>query len=135
MRAYAARRLLLIIPTLFVLTILVFLLVRFIPGDVIGSIEGRMFYEGGQTADIGLDREAVERMLATGRASLRAVRYCWIRVLPTPDWMTRDPRFHLLQPCYLGDSLFGDLTVRQSIVASLPVTIEGGLIVNSYSGG
>ena len=35
MRAYIIRRLLLIIPTLFILTILVFLSVRFIPGDVI----------------------------------------------------------------------------------------------------
>ena len=31
MRAYVIRRLLLVIPTLFILTILVFLLVRFIP--------------------------------------------------------------------------------------------------------
>ena len=35
MRAYVIRRLLLIIPTLFILTILVFLTVRFIPGDAI----------------------------------------------------------------------------------------------------
>ena len=35
MRAYLMRRLLLIIPTLFILTIVVFLSVRFIPGDVI----------------------------------------------------------------------------------------------------
>ena len=35
MRAYIIRRLLLIIPTLFILTILVFLAVRFIPGDAI----------------------------------------------------------------------------------------------------
>ena len=35
MRAYLIRRLLLIIPTLFILSILVFLLVRFIPGDAI----------------------------------------------------------------------------------------------------
>ena len=35
MRAYIIRRLLLIIPTLFILTILVFLSLRFIPGDVI----------------------------------------------------------------------------------------------------
>ena len=70
MRAYAIRRLLLIIPTLFILTILVFLLVRFIPGDVIDVIEGRMVFEGG---NVELDREAVERMLGLGRASVRAV--------------------------------------------------------------
>ena len=35
MRAYIIRRLLLLIPTLFMLTLLVFLAVRFIPGDII----------------------------------------------------------------------------------------------------
>ena len=39
MTAYVVRRLLLIIPTLFILTILVFLLVRFLPGNVIDLIE------------------------------------------------------------------------------------------------
>ena len=38
MRAYIIRRLLLIIPTLFILSILVFLSVRFIPGDVIDAM-------------------------------------------------------------------------------------------------
>ena len=37
MRAYIIRRVSLIIPTLFLLTILVFLSVRFIPGDVIDA--------------------------------------------------------------------------------------------------
>ena len=35
MYAYITRRLLLIIPTIFLVTIIVFFLVRFIPGDVI----------------------------------------------------------------------------------------------------
>ena len=80
MRAYAIRRLLLIIPTLFILTILVFLLVRFIPGDVIDVIEGRMVFEGG---NVELDREAVERML--GLDVPVYVQYGrWMGVLPTP---------------------------------------------------
>jgi len=35
MRAYVIRRILLLIPTFFLLTILVFLSVRFIPGDAV----------------------------------------------------------------------------------------------------
>ena len=35
MRAYVIRRVLLVIPTLFIVTLLVFLSVRFIPGDII----------------------------------------------------------------------------------------------------
>ena len=41
MRAYIIRRLLLIIPTLFILSILVFLSVRFIPGDAIDAMAAR----------------------------------------------------------------------------------------------
>ena len=40
MRAHVIRRLLLVIPTLFILSILIFLSVRFIPGDVIGGTSG-----------------------------------------------------------------------------------------------
>ena len=42
MRAYIIRRLLLAIPTLFILTILVFLAVRFLPGDVVDAMVLRM---------------------------------------------------------------------------------------------
>ena len=41
MRAYIIRRLLLVIPTLFIMSVLVFLSVRFIPGDVIDIMAGR----------------------------------------------------------------------------------------------
>ena len=58
MRAYIIRRLLLIIPTLFILTILVFLSVRFIPGDVIDAMAGSI-----DSMQSDLDREAVERIL------------------------------------------------------------------------
>ena len=60
MRAYIIRRLLLIIPTLFILSILVFLSVRFIPGDVIDLMVIRM-QQDGQSGHI--DREALERYL------------------------------------------------------------------------
>ena len=124
MRAYAIRRLLLIIPTLFILTILVFLLVRFIPGDVIDVIEGRMVFEGG---NVELDREAVERML--GLDVPVYVQYGrWMGVLPTPHWITGESRFNGLLQGTLGDSLFGGLTVLERIIGNLPVTIELGLI-------
>ena len=46
MRAYIIRRLLLIIPTLFILTMIVFLSVRFIPGDIIDYIDASMQDQG-----------------------------------------------------------------------------------------
>ena len=60
MRAYIIRRLFLMIPTLFILTILVFLSLRFIPGDVIDIMQARMESDEMMTA---LDREAMERLL------------------------------------------------------------------------
>ena len=42
MRAYVIRRVLLVIPTLFILSILVFLSVRFIPGDVVDAMVGQL---------------------------------------------------------------------------------------------
>ena len=59
MKSYIIRRLLLILPTLFILSILVFLSVRFIPGDVVDAMMGRM-----ERQTMGsLDRAAVERRL------------------------------------------------------------------------
>ena len=58
MRAYIIRRLLLIIPTLFLLSVLVFFSVRFIPGDVIDAMLGRMEQQIGN-----VDREILERKL------------------------------------------------------------------------
>ena len=58
MRAYIIRRILLMIPTLFLLTIVVFLSVRFIPGDVIDVMVGRM-----DQSATNIDREALEHLL------------------------------------------------------------------------
>ena len=126
MRAYIIRRLLLIIPTLFILTILVFLSVRFLPGDVIDRIEAKM--EGfGSTINIEIDREVLERIL--GLDVPVHVQYGrWIGVLPTPDWVTGESHFKGLLQGTLGDSLFVGFAVEERIIASLPVTIELGVM-------
>ncbi len=124
MRAYIIRRLLLIIPTLFILSILVFLSVRFIPGDVIDVMESEAaVYRAG-----GRDREPLERML--GLDVPVHVQYGrWIGVLPTPDWRTGESHFTGLLQGSLGRSLVsGRLPVERKIVGRLPVTIELGLL-------
>ena len=60
MRAYLIRRLLLTIPTLIILSMLVFLSVRFIPGDIVDVLLQEMMLTG-SIQDV--DREAVERRL------------------------------------------------------------------------
>ena len=125
MRAYVIRRLLLVIPTLFILTIIVFLSVRFIPGDVIDKLEAQI--QRSQPA-MTIDREAVERML--GLDVPVYVQYGrWIGVLPTPDWVTGESHFKGLLQGNLGHSMIrGKVAVDELIIGRLPVTIELGLM-------
>ena len=107
MRAYIIRRLLLIIPTLFILTILVFLSVRFIPGDIIDVMVGRIQYQ----VMGGIDREALERRL--GLDVPVYVQYGrWIG----------DIFLH----GSLGESLLGRFSVEDRILGRLPVTMQLG---------
>ena len=123
MRAYLIRRLLLIIPTLFLLSILIFLSVRFIPGDVIDAMAGSI-----DSMQSDLDREAVERIL--GLDVPVYVQYGrWIGVLPTPDWITKESHFNGILQGTLGESLHGGvMTIEEAIIAKLPVTIELGVL-------
>ena len=123
MRAYIIRRLLLIIPTLFILSILVFLSVRFLPGDVIDAMLGKPEFIG-----LELDREAVERVL--GLDVPAHVQYGrWIGVLPTPDWVTGESHLKGILQGSLGHSLFGDhMPVEERIIGRLPVTVELGVM-------
>ena len=127
MSAYIIRRLLLIIPTLSILTIMVFLAVRFIPGDVIDVMVARMIEQGADGAEI--DREALERRL--GLDVPVHVQYGrWIGVLPTRDFITGESRFQegLLQGA-LGQSLWGaHFSVEEKIIGRLPVTIQLGVM-------
>ncbi len=107
MRAYIIRRLLLVIPTLFILSILVFLAVRFIPGDVIDVMVAKMDWDG------DIDREALERML--GLDVPVYVQY--------GRWMG-----DILRHGTLGDSLMGVWSVEEKILGRLPVTLELGVM-------
>ena len=123
MRAYIIRRLLLIIPTLLILTIIVFLAVRFIPGDIVDAMTLEMERWG-----VDIDREAVERML--GLDVPVHVQYGrWMGVLPTPDWETGEAHFKGLLQGTLGESLRRThLTIEEEILGRLPVTIELGIM-------
>ena len=125
MRAYIIRRLLLIIPTLWILTILVFLSVRFLPGDVIDAMVARLESENFGLVEI--DREALERML--GLDVPVHVQYGrWIGVLPTPDWFTGEYYYNGLLQGTFGESLMGVFSVEEKIIGRLPVTIELGVL-------
>ncbi|MEK7354185.1 MAG: glutathione ABC transporter permease GsiC, partial [Chloroflexota bacterium] len=60
MRAYLTRRLLLTIPTLLLVTIIVFMLVRFIPGSVLDMMVAEMSATSGEEFK---DTEGLKRAL------------------------------------------------------------------------
>ena len=108
MRGYIIRRLLLVIPTLFILSLIVFFSVRFIPGDTIDAMLGTVDF----SAEV--DREALERMLGLDvPAHVQYVR-----------WLG-----DILLHASLGNSLVGNRdAVAQTIAGRLPVTIQLGLM-------
>ena len=109
MRAYIIRRLLLINPTLFILTIIVFLSVRFIPGDVIDAMLVKRQFMLGE-----VNREALERRL--GLDVPVYVQY--------GRWLGG-----IFLHGTLGESLIGgQFPVEEKILLRLPVTIELGVM-------
>lgn len=79
MRAYVIRRLLLSVPTLLMVTLMVFMLVRFIPGDVIDIMITQMQESSGLGSD--LTREYLED--AMGMNEPLMVQYGrWLGVVP-----------------------------------------------------
>ena len=107
MKAYVIRRLLLMIPTLFILTVIVFLTVRFIPGDAIDTMMLRL-----ELFDI--DREDLLRTLGLD-VPLHVQYGRWISGI-------------LLRGTF-GESLFGGpIPIEERILAKLPVTMELGLM-------
>ena len=107
MRAYITRRVLLLIPTFLLLSILVFLSVRFIPGDVIDVMEGRM------NNLVQIDREAVEKMLGLDQPV--HVQY--------GRWVGG-----MLFEGTMGESLLGRWRVEERILGRLPATVQLGVM-------
>ena len=109
MLVYTTRRLLLIIPTLLIVSIIVFMTVRLLPGDIVDSITRGAVMSGGGP----VDREAIERAL--GLDVPLHVQYArWLG-----DIVLRGS---------LGDSLRSGEPVTAKIVGRLGVTFELGLL-------
>ena len=96
------------VPTLLILSALVFLSVRFIPGDIIDALESRMDYLAAP-----LDREQLERVLGLD-APIHVQYVRWIG-----DILVRGT---------LGDSLLGKDTVDAKIWLRVGPTFQLGLM-------
>jgi len=120
MRAYIIRRLLLVIPTVFLVSLIVFFTIRLIPGDAVDAIVARMGAIGG--GDIELIRAEVERALGLDVSPL--VQYGrWVGVVPQADGSLSG----FLQGD-LGDSFWRPTTVMEEIARRWPVTLQLGIM-------
>jgi peptide/nickel transport system permease protein len=119
MRAYVIRRLLLLVPTLFLVTVAVFLTVRFIPGTVIDLMIAQMSQSaGGQQVNVDSIRESmgldVPMVTQYGR---------WMGIAPNKEGR----RSGILEG-NLGKSLWTGRSINEDMLDKVPVSIELGLI-------
>jgi peptide/nickel transport system permease protein len=110
MRGYLIRRVILIVPTLFLVTIIVFGVMRMIPGDVIDLMVAEMASESGMGAE--LDPEYIREMLGLD-VPLHVQYGGWVANMFQGD---------------LGNSLWTQRAVTEDLINRIPVSFELGII-------
>ena len=126
MHRYVIRRLLLVIVTLFMVSIIVFLMIRLIPGDIVDGIISEMTMSGASGLP-SIDREALERFFGVD-VPIHVQYGRWIGVLPTPDPYTGESGYTGLVQGNLGNSLRTAVPVTKLILSRIGVTFELGLM-------
>ena len=116
MRAYIMRRILLMIPTLFIASLIVFFAIRLIPGDIVDLMMAEV-----QTVSI-VDKSALEKELGLDVPVVQQYGR-WLGVLPQEDGS-----FSGLLQGNFGKSLRKRTPVINDIMARWPITIELGLL-------
>jgi len=119
MLAYIIRRILLAIPTLFLVSMISFGMVRLIPGDAVDTLTAEMAEYGGLNQ---LDRATIERSLGLD-VPIHVQYGRWLGVLHNAD-----SRFDGVLQGNLGKSFWQKRTLVQDIALRWPVTFELGLI-------
>ena len=129
MREYLIRRLLLAIPTLFIVSLIVFFMIRLIPGDIVDVIITEAAAQGGGgSQDVEVTRARVESQLGLDVPILTQY-FRWLGIAPGPDGS-----FSGILQGDLGDSLRSGESVTSLMAPRWPVTLELALlsIVLSY---
>jgi peptide/nickel transport system permease protein len=118
-QGYIIRRLLLLIPTILIVSIIIFCLVRWVPGDAVDWLQTQLA-QGGR--DVEIDRAQVEAML--GLDVPVHIQYGrWLGILPRPD-----EGFNGVLQGNLGHSIYTYRPVFTMVVERIPVTLELGLL-------
>ena len=120
------KRLLLIVVTLFLVSIIVFMMVRLIPGDIVDGIMAEMMARS-HGGDHWADRESIERFFGVD-VPIHVQYGRWIGVLLTPDPYTGESSYKGIIQGSLGDSLRNPKPVTSLIYSRIGVTLELGLL-------
>jgi peptide/nickel transport system permease protein len=106
MQSYILRRILLLIPTMIIVSLIVFFMVRFIPGDAVDMIQANLNRAGGT---VHIEREQVEKLLGLDvPAHIQYLR--WIgNIITHGDF---------------GNSLYQKTPVIDMVLSKLPLTLE-----------
>jgi peptide/nickel transport system permease protein len=107
MGKYFVRRVLLLIPTVLIVCIIVFTLMRMVPGSAVDLMVYRL-----NSAGISVDAAQVEVMLGMDKPAVQQF-FIWIGGILHGD---------------LGDSLFQNESVWHAISRQLPVSLELGIV-------
>jgi peptide/nickel transport system permease protein len=106
---YIIKRLLLLIPTIFIVSVIVFFLVRYVPGNAVDVIAASL----SQGGSVQIDRAAVEHMLGLDvPAYIQYVR-----------WMG-----NIFLHGDFGNSIIQGTPVIETVLEKMPVTLELGLL-------
>jgi len=120
MRPYVIRRLLLMIPTLFLVAILVFLTVRFIPGSVIDLMVAEMSQEASLGQQISADY--IKESLGLDQPiHIQFLR--WLGVMPQ-----KDGKVSGVVEGNLGASLWSGRSITTEMAAKIPISLELGVL-------
>lgn len=106
MRAYILRRLALLIPTLILVTLIVFFSVRFVPGSIVDIMTSELSSQGGET----ISRAQVEQLLGLDKP-VYIQYFSWIGHAVQGD---------------LGISLWQKRAIAPDILRKVPISLELG---------
>ena len=112
-----------VIPTVFIVSLVVFLTIRLLPGNLVDSMMHEL-----TTASRGtVDRAEIERLLGLD-APIHVQYGRWMGVLPTPDPITKESHYSGIFQGSLGVSLRSREAVTTIILGKIGVTFELGLL-------
>ena len=114
------------IVTLFMVSILVFLSIRLIPGDIVDSLVAELQRSSGTYMGV-LDREARERLWGID-VPIHVQYGRWMGVLPRPDPVTGEEGYSGIFQGSLGTSMKQGAPVTEMILRRIGVTFELGLM-------